>query len=73
MDNIQKSQELCSFIVDANIVTGQVKWIYSSKSMRMSWIGHVACMIVILNGYKISGCMKARDHLGGLGIDEKII
>jgi hypothetical protein len=37
---------------------------------RMRWAGHVACMIVMRNAYKISiGNLKGRDYLEDLSVD----
>jgi hypothetical protein len=44
------------------------------KSRRMRWAGHVPCMRLIINAYKIwLECLKGDDHFEEPDIDGRII
>jgi hypothetical protein len=40
----------------------------------MRWVGHIAYLIEMINSYRILvGRLKAKDHLGDLSIDGRIL
>jgi hypothetical protein len=43
------------------------------ESMRMRWVGHIACMEESTGVYRVCGNLRERDHLEDPGIDGRII